>query len=120
MVAAASAQQFHSTAGRGHIAVGFYKVASAGGPSVFRPLCWGPVVRVPRGRIVLGAWVPRTRTSFLTLVKITSKPCLCHPIFIMAFLVLEKFINSWSTMKLIKVITLITHFRKSLEFFLIG
>ena len=51
-----------------------------------------------------------------------SSASLCRPIFIMAFLVLvlEKFIKSWSTMKLLKVITSITQFRKSLEFFLIA
>ena len=67
-------QKFHSTAGRGHVVDGFYTLASAGGLRVFRPLCWGPAVRVLRRGIVLGAWVRETRTSFLTLVEITSKP----------------------------------------------
>ena len=58
-----------------HLGLGLYKLASAGGTRVFQPLCWGLVVKVPRRGIVLGAWVPWTRTSFFTLVEITSKPC---------------------------------------------
>ena len=56
-------QKFHSTAGRGHVVDGFYTLASAGGLRVFRPLCWGPAVRVLRRGIVLGAWVRETRTT---------------------------------------------------------
>ena len=56
-----------------HIGFLFYKLASAGRPSVFQPLCWKPDVGVPLeiGAGCLGLPDP---DIILTLVHTTSKP----------------------------------------------
>ena len=54
----------NSTRGH-HIGVGFYKLASAGAPRVFRPLIvLGSCCQGTTAEKVLGTWVSQTRTQF--------------------------------------------------------